>query len=207
MIKNKLFNEIFSLIYTKKVLDVGCIEHTADSQEINPFWVHGFFFNYSDVLGIDILREDIKKLRKKGYNIRFGDAETFSFKEKFDVVFAGELIEHLSNPGKFLDQSMKHLKKDGKLILTTPNTFYLPRLVGRIARLDDNPPVNPEHTCWFSPKTITSLLERHGFKVNKIIMFDAAAPKETLRSKVKNIIGNLISKKIKGSMLVIASRN
>ena len=107
---------------------------------------------------------------------------------------------HLSNPGLFLKQSKKHLKPDGQLILTTPNTFYLPRIVDCTIKRVDDPIVNREHTMWFSPSTIKTLLNREGFEVVTIERFDSTASKKTLR----NMLKNKLNKKIKGSLLVIA---
>lgn len=44
------------------------------------------------------------------------------FKDNFaDILFAGEVIEHLLNPFNFLKELNRILKKDGILILSTPN--------------------------------------------------------------------------------------
>lgn len=202
--KNKLFRNIYSLIKGKDVLDIGCIEHTINSKIDNPFWVHQFLKDNANVLGIDILKDEVKYLCDEGYNMKVANAETFELDKKFDVIFAGELIEHLSNPGLLLRQSKKHLKKDGLLILTTPNTFYLPRLLKCIKNIEDDPDVNPEHTTWFSPSTLCTLLTREGFDTISIKKFDAAAPKITLKSKFKNGLSGFLSKDIKGSLLVVA---
>lgn len=200
--KSELFKIILPFIKGKDVLDVGCVEHTAKAKLINPFWVHQFLHNNCNVLGIDILKKDVKILRSKGYNIKVANAETFNLKKKFNVIFAGELIEHLSNPGLFLQQSKKHLTPHGYLILTTPNTFYLPRTYFEW----DDPIVNEEHTNWFSPTILQTLLKREGFKVIDIKRFDASASKQTLKSKFKCILNSLlpVGAKIKGSLLVIA---
>lgn len=204
--KSKLFRTIYPLIKDKDVLDVGCIEHSKDAIIKNPFWIHRFLNDNSNVLGIDILKEDVKDLCKEGYNMKVANAETFKLNRKFDVIFAGELIEHLSNPGLFLQQSKKHLRENGYLILTTPNAFYLPRLIKCIFSLDDNPPVNKEHTNWFSPATIKELLNRNNFDILSIKRFDATAPKRTIKSKLKNVLNCFLNKKIKGSILIIAKK-
>ena len=46
---------------------------------------------------MDILSSE-ENVLKKGYNIIKGNAEIFDFEEEFDIIIAGELIEHLSNP-------------------------------------------------------------------------------------------------------------
>lgn len=43
----------------------------------------------------------------------------------FDVVFAGEIIEHIFDDRKFLKQIYEILKPAGVLVLTVPNLFFL----------------------------------------------------------------------------------
>jgi len=46
-------------------------------------------------------------------------AEKFPY--KYDIILAFEIIEHLHNPWKYLDDCLKLLKKGGIIVLTTPN--------------------------------------------------------------------------------------
>ena len=66
--KSELFEWVLPLIIDKDVLDVGCVEHTAKAKVINPFWVHSFLKDNCNVLGIDILKDDVKALCNEGYN-------------------------------------------------------------------------------------------------------------------------------------------
>lgn len=81
------------------------------------------------------------------------------------MVFAGDLIEHLPNPGLFIDASHDNLVAGGRLVLSTPNTFSFAKLTRVLVRRTNEPPVNPEHTCSFSPATLTHLASRHGFSL------------------------------------------
>ena len=71
----------------------------------------------------------------------------------FDVVFSKSLIEHLSDPGQFLDQALRVLRPGGRLILMTPDwrtymrTFY-----------DDYTHVRP-----YDQVSLADLLAAHGF--------------------------------------------
>ncbi len=89
-------------------------------------------------------------------------AEDFSLPMRFDAIFAGDLIEHLSNPGLFLTSCKRHLKPGGRLILTTPNTFNLFNLAEKLAKPE--PTVNRDHTCYFNSKTMRTLLAKNGMK-------------------------------------------
>jgi len=58
---------------------------------------------------------------QSGFNVVVGDAETLDMDGKYDYVVAGELIEHLLNPGAFLAAAKGWIAEGGTLIITTPN--------------------------------------------------------------------------------------
>jgi SAM-dependent methyltransferase len=119
----------------------------------------------NELYGIDYLTEEVEMLRDRGYNVEVANAETFALDRTFDVITAGELIEHLSNPVLFLDRVSEHLAPGGKLVLTTPNPWSFHRF--RSALFDDVWS-NPEHTCWFDERTLQSILKRHGFDIKTL---------------------------------------
>jgi len=162
---NPRINAILNRVKGPTVLDLGCVQHDAANAD-RADWLHGHLertHNY--VLGIDILENEIQKLQRRGYNVRVGDAETLDLPGVFDTVVAGELIEHLSNPGKMLATAHDHLEPGGRLVLSTPNPWAFVHVrraaVGRLR-------INDEHTAWFGPTTLRQLLDRHGFDVLSI---------------------------------------
>ncbi|HPD13476.1 MAG TPA: class I SAM-dependent methyltransferase [Planctomycetota bacterium] len=145
----------------KNVLDVGCIGRDAD-REANPAWLHHIVRKHARrVIGLDKDERGVQALCRKGYSILHGDAEMVTLGEEFDCIVAGEVIEHLSNPGLFLRNMKRHLVPGGALILTTPNAFY-PKLVWEVLRYG-RVSLNHEHTCWYCPGTLRHLLSREGF--------------------------------------------
>ena len=196
-----LFEIILPKVKNKRVLDVGCVDHDIKFKD-SPLWVHSFLKKHAaDVLGIDILEKEIKQLKKEGYNVKVGNAEKFDLKQKFDVILAGELIEHLTNQGLFLQRCKKHLKKNGLLILSTPHAFNLREGIQNIIKFQDIPKVNPEHTCYYTPKTITELLSRENFKVEKIKYFDFYG---SFLGKLKYHFFDLLGDKFKRRMVIFA---
>ena len=148
-----------------EVLDVGCIGYDADNA-IDDHGLHKFICQKAKyTAGIDIIPDEVRKLQEKGFNVTVASAENFHFDMKFDAIIAGGLIEHLSNPGKFLDRAREHLKDGGKLMLTTPNPWsLLPLLAIGSGRLS----LNEEHVCWYDKTTLRQLLKSHGFKLTKV---------------------------------------
>ncbi len=88
----------------------------------------------------------------KGVTI-FASAEYLPFRpECFDLVFAGEVIEHLENPAKALGEWVGVLKPQGKMILSTPNGVLVP-------------PTNPEHKRTYAPHDLQARLRSLGLRV------------------------------------------
>ncbi|TNG01958.1 MAG: class I SAM-dependent methyltransferase [Gammaproteobacteria bacterium] len=71
--------------------------------------------------------------REKGLNIQQGDLnKTLPFEnDKFTCIYALSVLEHLLNGCHFLKECHRTLKKDGKLVLLTPNisTYFTAALI------------------------------------------------------------------------------
>lgn len=149
----------------KTVLDLGCIRHSAEFAEKDPKWLHSKIRSVAKkTVGIDYLPEEVEKLRKKGFDIRFGDVtKPLDIDERFDVIVAGDLIEHLSNFDGFFDNCTRLLKEEGILIITTPNPFYTDEFHYVAYKKDYI--INPEHTCWIDPQALSQLAARFGYSI------------------------------------------
>lgn len=168
-----IFSFLRKSVQGKDVLDVGCVAHTAASYQ-DPRWVHEHIVESAQsVVGLDLLESEVAKLRARGYHIIAGDAITADLGATFDVIVAGEFIEHIDNPGGFLENMHRHLRPGGQIILTTPNPFFvmhwLEWLFLNRSKLEQR--WNREHVAWFDPFTITNLLARHNFAVESVSYF------------------------------------
>ena len=122
----------------KKVLDIGPAELRGTTQDLDKVkgWLHGQIMSAAaSCLGLEKSIEQVQALQKMGYNIIQGDAEAFDMGDAFDVIFAGELIEHLSNPGLFLECVKRHLRPEGVMLLTTPNRFSASHFLSAFLKL------------------------------------------------------------------------
>lgn len=150
------------------VLDIGCVRHSLDKQQWQSpppgEFLHADLARRAGrTVGLDVLKEEVERMREAGYDARVSDAEQFDLDETFDVIVAGELIEHLSNPGRFLDCSYRHLEDDGRLILTTPNPRRFHMLLWYVLGIEYR--ANREHTLWLDNYVIEELARRSGFEV------------------------------------------
>ena len=99
----------------QRVLDIGCGD--------------GFFAQRIQettgayVCGIDISREAILRARSRGIDARQCDLnEGIDLEtETFDLIFCGEVIEHVFDPDSLLEEIWRILSLEGHLIISTPN--------------------------------------------------------------------------------------
>ena len=158
---------ILDLCRGKKVLHLGCVGWTdlprADKVRMAAASFHASLSEVCDCTGVDIDRATIEALHKAGMflNVVVGDAERLTGDTEYDAVVAGDIIEHLSNPGFMLDGALKAAKSGGILIVSTPNAFSLPAfsrlLLGRFRE-------GAQHVLNFNYLTLQQLMLRHGWK-------------------------------------------
>jgi SAM-dependent methyltransferase len=164
---------LLPLIKDKRLLDLGCIGHDFEARSaMGTFYFPEFAEHAAYAKGIDILVDDVERARRHGFEVVVGNAETFVDEQPYDVIFAGELIEHVNNAGLFLQCCLKNLKDDGVLVITTPNTFSMSRLLRCILRQTNEPPLNDEHTCYYTPQTLKQLVTREGFVIEEVYYSD-----------------------------------
>jgi SAM-dependent methyltransferase len=174
---------------TDRVLDVGFLGQ--GTQEGNANWPHGLLKGKArEIYGVD-LKLSGQYVHNPHYQA--AGAEDFSFPTTFDLIFAGDLIEHLSNPGLFLANCKKHLAPGGRLLITTPNTFNLFNITEKLTKRE--PTVNADHTCYFNSKTLQKLLEKNGMQVSETSFLYSLGytHKESLRKKFLNVLYWLLS--------------
>lgn len=188
------------------VLDVGFWGQGVKIDDKN--WAHNLIIGRAgEVHGLD-LDFDMARLEPKE-NYRKQNAEDFNYKIKFDIIFIGDLIEHLSNPGLFLQSCRRNLKDDGVIIITTPNCYNLFNLAGKLSR--EEPIVNNDHVCYFNSRTLSRLLEKNNFTVKETgyLYTLNIDHKESFKKKFLNIIYYILSKftsKYIETLVIIAAK-
>jgi SAM-dependent methyltransferase len=166
---------IANVVRGKTVLDLGCVNHQA-SQADAPHWLHRVLVNNAaSVTGLDYEEAEIIILQNQGYSVVAADACNFDLtdshgiRRQFDVIVAGEILEHLLDAQGLLQSALKHLRKDGSLIISVPNALCITYFISNLFRgreLD-----NPDHTCLYSETTLTHLLKRCGYCVEAVMYF------------------------------------
>lgn len=159
----------------RSVLDLGCVDsrrarHAEASDRIRYNLTYKANLLHQrlaqsagDLLGVDIDPDGVSVLNGMGFEAVVGDVETMDpvGGRRFDVVVAGELIEHLENPGLFLRNMRRHLVPRGCIAVSTPNPFYAGS-AWKIWRTG-LPAVHEEHMGWQDPITLAQLFRRTGY--------------------------------------------
>ncbi len=153
----------------KAVLDVGCVDHSVDSRD-RGHWLHDLIRKSAKrAVGLDFEAAEVKRLLDEGYDVICADATAFELADKFDVVLAGEVMEHLGCPSGFLDCTRKHLLPGGELVTSTPNALCINYFVQNLLRGREID--NPDHVGLYSPTTMTALLRRHSFEPQRVLFY------------------------------------
>jgi 2-polyprenyl-3-methyl-5-hydroxy-6-metoxy-1,4-benzoquinol methylase len=169
-----------SLCKGKKVLHLGCTNYpyTDHSLEHNSLLHIELGEISGELWGFDFDQRGLDILIAKGIeNLYLADLEkldNLELNETFDVIIAGEMIEHLSNPGLFLDGIRRFMNPETVLVITTINAYSGMRyaiyaLRGKSGR---NEPVHKDHVAYYSYSTLQLIIERSRMRVTNFCFYD-----------------------------------
>lgn len=164
----------------KRVLHLGCTNwpYTLESLANNMLLHRELEQIASHVVGIDADEKGIETLSEKGsknlYQADLERLEKLDLNEMFDVIIAGEMIEHLNNPGLFISGIQRFMTSETRLVLTTINAYCGMRFwqYGLRGKRGKQEPVHPDHVAYYSYSTLKLLIERHGMHVEKFLFYD-----------------------------------
>jgi ubiquinone/menaquinone biosynthesis C-methylase UbiE len=161
-----------------KILDVGCGD--------GGFVVR--FKKFCEVWGLDISRIAVKKALNAGVNAYVVDvsSQRLPFPDRFfDIVYMGDVIEHLVNPDFAVEEVARIIKTDGYMVLSTPNlASWLNRLIllfgmqplfsevstlRQFGRFKGRTAFSVGHLRLFTYRALKEFLEYYGFKVLKFV--------------------------------------
>jgi 2-polyprenyl-3-methyl-5-hydroxy-6-metoxy-1,4-benzoquinol methylase len=132
----------------RRVLDLGCRWGS-----LTRAYAEG-----NEVVGVDVDREALAEAAKLGIETRWADVEEpLPFDDaSFDVVVAGEIVEHLRDPDALAREVHRVLRPGGRFVGSVPNFF---RLRNRLAMLAGRPlDHDPTHLHVFAPRDVHALL-------------------------------------------------
>jgi len=134
----------------RRVLDLGCRDG-ALTQE---------YAAGNEVVGVDADREALAAAERLGIETHWADLDQpLDFPDaSFDVVVAGELLEHLRDPRRTVAEVYRVLRPGGTFVASVPNAY---RLKSRLRFLAGRAPESdPTHLQMFSGADVRALLSR-----------------------------------------------
>lgn len=139
-----------------RLLDVGYLEGSFADSLADQGW---------ECVGLDLNEHHHQKVRTIQCDLNEGfPVES----DAFDLVVAGEVIEHMLDEAEFLKECRRVLKKEGQLVLTTPNLAFL---LNRILVLAGKTPLfvtAPYHYHFHVLNTLVRMVENQGFTVERV---------------------------------------
>ena len=141
----------------KKLLDIG----TGRGYLLEAARKQGF-----DCYGVELSEYTSKKaLEKFPGKIFNGKLEESEYPDNFfDVITMTDVIEHITNPIGFFEEIKRILRKNGIILITTPNTSSVIRKIMAKNWFQ----YKEEHVIYWNRTSIEFLMRKIGFKVLKI---------------------------------------
>lgn len=181
------------------VLHLGCTNYPYTSEAIeNDMLLHPQLGRVSrEIYGFDFDQRGIQLLEQAGAkNLYRADLENLGeveLEKTFDVIIAGEMIEHLNNPGLFLHGIKRFMNPATWLIITTVNAycgmrFFQYGLRGRGGRAE---PVHPDHVAYYSYQTLSLLLERAELEMAEFYFYDIGKEHRRFNPWYYNLINDV----------------
>jgi len=176
--KNQRVERALSLIDScdknVNVLDIGCYDGEIAKR------IGKKIGKSASLYGIDIADNLSDEVMGKGISYKVNNLnEGIDFEDnKFDVVFAGEIIEHLYDTDLFIKEIKRVLKSKGVLIITTPNLVSFGRRlcylfgIGVFMEASLTFPSKPQpagHIRFFTKKLLVDFMENNNFELEQYI--------------------------------------
>ena len=187
----------------KEVLDVGCVAHEPPEYGgmFGPNWLHAHIVSVAKrCVGTDIDPAGIQAMTAAGYDAIYtdvtGTVEDVANMGPFEVIVAGEVIEHLGAPQGLFAAAGRLLVDGGQLVITTPNPYapYRARC-GQLNIVWES----VDHVTYLFPSGIAELGERTG-----LILRHFSAP--VLESPVR-LAGRVVKWPLRSALLRLGRRN
>ena len=145
----------------ERVLDVGCGEGWFTAELVRAG---------TEAVGVDVAEEPLRRARARWgtLDLRLVGAEgSWDLEDaSFDVVWAGEVIEHVADTAALMSEMRRVLRPGGSLVLSTPDHGWL-RVLGlavRPRRFDEWFDPRADHLRFYTRRSLGALLVDFGFE-------------------------------------------
>ncbi|MEK7091930.1 MAG: class I SAM-dependent methyltransferase [Patescibacteria group bacterium] len=146
-----------------RLLDIGCSNgqfmYWARERGLNP-------------VGVELNSGTAEIAQRNGLEVFIGTLDQAHFPDQsFDLIFLGDLIEHVSDPRMIIKECQRLLSPGGFLAIITPNLdCFWSKSTWQLYRWFKIPWASltpPHHLCQFSTGNLSQLLASEGFSIER----------------------------------------
>jgi len=117
----------------------------------------------------DIDERAVQRLREAGVRADLVGLCLTPLPERYDLVFAADVIEHVSRHMSFVRNIAESLSPGGRMVLTTPNADWCRHALSHGHEC-------PSHWCSFAPVHFKNISKELGLIVRDLVTFKSEAP-------------------------------
>lgn len=166
----------------KNILDVGCASgwFLSKIKEKYP---------KSKCSGVDVYKKSIEYGKKlyTSLDLQYADAHRLPFPDKsYDVIICTEVLEHVVEPKKVLEEIRRVLASDGIAIIEMDTGNFLFRLIWHWWTHLRQGVWRDSHIHIFNIEKLEDLIQKSGFLIKKKKLFNATMAVAFLLKKGKN---------------------
>jgi 2-polyprenyl-3-methyl-5-hydroxy-6-metoxy-1,4-benzoquinol methylase len=144
-----------------QVLDLGCGEGAFAGELLRTG---------AEVLAADVAEEPLRRARARNPGLRTqlidGEGAWDLADASFDVVWAGEVVEHVADTSRWLSELRRVLRSGGLLLLSTPQLGRAQLLSAALSRRAFGRRFDPrgDHLRHYDRATLSALIASFGFE-------------------------------------------
>ena len=141
----------------KKLLEIGS--------------AYGYFLDeavhHFESYGVEINTGGVRESRQRGLNVFEGEINDAILAKTgtLDVVVMLDVIEHLKDPLQTIQKLYNHMNPGGIILIVTGNHDSM---LSRTMKANWRLMTPPQHTFYFSAKTLSALVRKAGFKISAV---------------------------------------
>lgn len=174
-----------------EVAHVGCTNSPYTRDQLSGgHLLHSRLLGVASVTGFDIDTAALELLREAMPEARFVDADVTEAvpeldRGRYQLVLAGEVLEHVPDADAFLRGCAALLAPGGRLCVTVPNACC-PKL--GLRAMAGRESVHPDHRAYYSPRTLTRALRGAGYETIELLTYIPSRASRTGRVLVNPLL-------------------
>lgn len=179
---------IAALMKDAIVVHLGCADWPYTDRRIEEGrLLHDLLLKSSKkCIGVDLNDERLARIREEYPNEEFTTFSELGQVSKGTVIVAGEVIEHIEDPGSFLESLSTKSATGTSLLISTPNAQSLKQALRGLIGSEVQ---HPDHVVLFTQNTLVELASRYGWECTSFSYYNS-------RTQSRSLLKGLLRKPI-----------